>query len=290
MPTRSRGSSKELARAMRTAIVLMTAEAQAAHVGSSMSVADILAVLYSGGARIDPTRPDWPDRDRVVVSKGHASAAVLACLGISGYFETKRLREYCKDGSMLAGHVTRSGVPGVDFSTGSLGHGLPFAVGTALAAKRQGSDRRAFCVLSDGELDEGSVWEAALFASHHQLSSVIVLIDRNGIQSLGSTEDTIALEPLEDKWKAFGWSTSRIDGHDHSQIASAIRRAGRTTAPTCIVAETTKGKGVTFMEDQVVWHYRSLSGDPLADAIEQVTGERLTPADAWDRVVCAENL
>jgi len=253
----------------------MCSQARAAHIGSSLSVIDILSVLYCGEARVSPTQIDHPDRDCVIVSKGHAAAGTYAVLAEAGYFPPEWLDSYGMDGSLLGGHVTNS-VPGVELSTGSLGHGLPFGTGLALAAQRQGSDRQVYVVMSDGECDEGTTWEAALFAAHHNLGNVTVLVDRNGIQSLAATEETLRLEPFGDKWRAFGWRVIEVDGHDHVQLASALHEASLPDeAPTAIICRTIKGKGVSFMENTVVWHYRPPTGEDMQLAlIELADGAR----------------
>lgn len=262
--------SQELARASRICAVQMCGRAKAAHIGSALSVIDILSVLYSGAAHINPARVNDPERDIVIVSKGHAAAGVYAVLANAGFFPLTWLDDYCTDGNPLSGHVTKGWVPGVEFSTGSLGHGLPFGVGQALGRSLQARDGHVFVVMSDGEQDEGSNWEAALLAAHHELRNVTVIIDRNGIQSLGSTEATVRLEPLSDKWTAFGWVCVTVDGHDHASLAASITTARASNRPTAIIANTTKGKGVSFMEGEVLWHYRPATGDALSQALHEL--------------------
>ncbi len=246
----------------------MCATANASHIGSSLSVIDILAVLYGAVARVDPNRPAAGDRDIVLVSKGHAAAGVYAVLSAAGFIPESWLDDYCADGAPLGGHVTAHGVPGVELSTGSLGHALPFGVGQALAASRDGVDRRVYVVMSDGECDEGSNWEAALLAAHHGLGNLTVVIDRNGLQSLTTTEQTLRLEPLLDKWTAFGWEAAEVDGHDHEALETAVSR--RTEGPSVVVARTVKGHGVDYMENQVAWHYKSPSPEQLEVALRQL--------------------
>src|SRR5437588_4615569 len=212
-----------LARRIRQHTIRMVHRAGASHVGSCMSIADILAVLYGGILRVDPARPDWEDRDRFILSKGHAGAAVYATLPERGFFPIEWLETYCSNNSRLAGHLTHHGVPGVEISAGSLGHGLGIACGMALAGKRRGRPYRVFAVLSDGECDEGSTWEAALFAPHHHLDNLVAIVDYNKIQSFGAVKDVLDLEPFLDKWRAFGWSVREIDGHDVAQILDALR-------------------------------------------------------------------
>jgi transketolase len=261
----------ELARRIRVHCVKMTGTANASHIGSSLSTADLLAVLYGRFLRFDPARPDWPDRDRFILSKGHACTGLYAVLAESGYLPLSALETFYQNGSPLAGHATHKGVPGVEISSGSLGHGLPMATGMALAAQRDRADRRIYCMLSDGECDEGSTWEAALFAPHHKLDNLVAIVDYNKIQSFGRVKDVIDLEPLAAKWQAFGWGVREIDGHDLGQIEGAFAElpfvAGK---PSCIVAHTVKGKGVSFMEDQLVWHYRAPRGELMTQALAEL--------------------
>jgi transketolase len=261
----------ELARRIRVHCVQMTARANASHVGSALSAADLLAVLYGRILRFDPVRPEWPDRDRFILSKGHGCTALYAVLAEAGYFPVERLETFCEDGSPLLGHATHKDMPGVEVSTGSLGHGLPLATGMALAGRRDGKDYRVFCLVSDGECDEGSTWEPALLAPHHRLENLVTIVDYNKIQSLGRVEDVIDLAPLAEKWRAFGWATEELDGHDLSGIESAFRRLpfeqGR---PSCIVAHTVKGKGVSYMEDNLLWHYRAPRDELLDDALTEL--------------------
>lgn len=260
--------SEALALRSRRSALEMVAHSGASHIGSSLSMIDIAAVLYSGLARVSPELVADADRDIVVFSKGHAAAGAYAVLANAGFFPLESLDEFCKDGSPLTGHVTAGHIPGVEFSTGSLGHGLGFGCGVAVAARDGGSERRVFVVMSDGECDEGSVWESALFASHLGLTRLTVIIDRNGLQSFGSTEDTIALEPLADKWRSFGWHVTDVDGHDHAELRRAIHPV--RDRPNVVIAHTTKGRGVSFMEGQVQWHYVSPDPDQLATALAEL--------------------
>lgn len=250
--------------------VEMTGRANASHIGSALSTADLLAVLYGKVLRFDPKRPDWPDRDRFILSKGHACTALYGVLAEMGYFPLSDLETFYQNGSPLAGHATHKNMPGVEVSTGSLGHGLPLATGMALSAKRDEQMHRVFCMLSDGECDEGSTWEAALFAPHHRLDNLIVIVDYNKIQSLGRVADVINLEPLAQKWQAFGWGVLEISGHDLAAVEAALTGLPiKPGKPTCIVAHTVKGKGVSFMEDKLLWHYRA----PLGDLMDQALAE-----------------
>ena len=264
-------SVDELARRIRVHCVQMTARANASHVGGALSAADILAVLYGKVLRFDATMPDWPDRDRFILSKGHACTALYAALAETGYFPLEKLETFYADGSPLAGHATHKDMPGVEVSTGSLGHGLPLSTGMALAGRRDGRAYRVFCLVSDGECNEGSTWEPALFAPHHSLDNLVVLVDYNKIQSLGRVEEVIDLAPLADKWRAFGWATEELDGHDRRVLESALERVPfETGKPTCIVAHTVKGKGVSFMEDELLWHYRAPLGELMDQALAEI--------------------
>jgi len=263
--------SAALAKKIRLHALHMIHRAKSSHLGSAYSMADLLAVLYGRILRIDPQKPDSADRDRFVLSKGHACAALYAVLAEQGFFPKEWLEHFYENGARLAGHATHVGVPGVEVSTGSLGHGLPLACGMALAGKRDGQAYRVFTLLSDGECDEGSTWEAALFAPHHQLDNLIAIIDYNQIQSLGTVKEVLDLEPFADKWKAFGWAVHEIDGHDCAQIEHALTdvpcAAGK---PTCVIAQTVKGKGVSFMENKLLWHYRAPDRDEMARALAEL--------------------
>ena len=257
----------ELARRIRRHAVEMTHLGKSSHIGSVLSMADIIAVLYGQVMRVDPANPKWVGRDRFILSKGHAGAGIYAALAECGFFPLEKLRTHYQDGSDLSGHVSHKGIPGVEFSTGSLGHGLPVATGMAKAGQLDGATHRVFVVLSDGECDEGSNWEAILFAAHHMLSNLVVIVDFNKIQSLAPVAETLALEPFADKWLSFGWAVLEVDGHDHNALSSALSgRSGDERRPLCILAHTTKGKGVSFMENSVLWHYRTPQGDEYAAA------------------------
>jgi transketolase len=315
-----------LAQTIRGHALRMIAKAKASHVGTCLSMADLLAVLYGAFLRVDPKRPHWNERDRLIVSKGHGAAIVYAVLAERGFFPVDELMTYGQDGSRLTGHVSHH-VPGVELSTGSLGHGLPVGCGLALAAKRESvspdlhasasfpltpgpspegrgeksvgcglalaakrgsvspdlhassgfpltpgpspggrGEKCTYVILSDGELDEGSNWEAILFAGHHKLDQLTALVDYNKIQSFGSVKEVLDLEPLADKWRSFGWTVMEIDGHDHDAIKAALAadHAGR---PKVILAHTIKGKGVAYMEGELAWHYRSPDPKQLGEAL-----------------------
>ena len=264
-------SYRTLATQIRVHVLRMIHRAQSSHIGTSLSAADLLTVLYSKVLRIDPSRPDWIERDRFILSKGHGCAAVYAVLAERGFFSKEWLETYCQDGSHLAGHITHHGVPGVEASTGSLGHGLSIGCGMALAGKRDGRSYRVFVLLSDGECDEGSTWEAALFIPHHRLDNLVAIVDYNKIQSFGTVKEVLDLDPLASKWQAFGWATQDIDGHDFEQIENALLSVpfepGR---PSCIIAHTIKGKGVSFMENELAWHYTPPNDDELRRALAEL--------------------
>jgi transketolase len=262
---------RALAARIRAHALRMVHRARASHIGSCFSMSDLLAVLYGAVLRVRPTEPDWPGRDRLLVSKGHAAAAEYAALAEAGFFPTSWLDSYCSDGTRLAGHVSHHGVPGVEVSSGSLGHGLSFGCGMALAGKHDGADYRVFVLLSDGECDEGSIWEAALFAPHHRLDNLVAVVDYNKIQSFGSVREVLDLEPFAAKWQAFGWAVVEVDGHDHAQVLAALTALPRTPGrPTAVIAHTVKGKGVAFMEGQLRWHYQSPNDGQLAAALEEL--------------------
>lgn len=254
-------TSEQLAWLIRRHGIEMTHTARSSHIGAVFSVADIVAVLYADVMRCDPSTPKWSERDRLILSKGHAGAALYSALAESGFFPVRELITHGADGSRLSGHVSHL-LPGVDFSTGSLGHGLSAGAGMAYAAKKSGDDNhRVFVILGDGECDEGSVWEAALFANHFRLNNLIAITDYNKMQSLDFTENTLELDNLADKWRAFGWRVIEIGGNDHRQLKGAFDRTERERAlpphkPTMIIAHTVKGRGVSFMENDILWHYR----------------------------------
>ena len=260
-------AASELALAARREIIKMTAAAKASHVGSALSVVDILSVLYTENVNIAPENLEDIDRDIVILSKGHAASALYSVLALQGFFPMDWLKKYCENDAPLGGHVTSKGVPGVELSTGSLGHGLPYGLGIAMSRKMSGATGRIFVVMSDGECDEGTTWESAMIANHHNLNNLVVIVDRNGIQSLTFTEDTLKLEPFEDKWKAFGWETRVQNGHDYEALSSALDNSSK---PLCVIAETTKGKGVDFMENSVLWHYKSPADEDVKSAFSQL--------------------
>lgn len=263
-------SSEALARNGRARAAWMVSRSNSSHIGGAYSMADVLAVLYHDILRVRPAEPSWPDRDRFILSKGHATAVLYAMLAERGFFPVDELAHYGANGSRLMAHVSH-GVPGVEFSTGSLGHGLGFACGRALSARRTGKSWRVFAMLSDGELDEGSNWEAILFAPQHRLDNLVAVIDYNQIQSLGDVSEVLELAPLADKFRAFRWSVREVDGHDHGAIRDALGAVpwepGR---PSCLIARTVKGKGVDFLENQLLWHYRAPNAPQLTEILKQL--------------------
>ena len=256
---------------IRRSSLRMVHAARLGHPGGDLSAADILATLYAGVLRFDPHNPSWPDRDRFILSKGHCSAALYSTLAEAGYFPYQLLDEYMKPLSRLNGHPDRNKVPGVEANTGPLGHGLPVAVGAAKAAKITKAGWRTFVLTGDGELQEGSNWEAAMAASQFGLDNLTVIVDRNRLQQGDATERTISLEPLAERWCAFGWSVREVDGHDHLILTRTLRsvpfEAGR---PSCVIAHTHKGRGVSFMEDRAEWHHRVPTSEELARALAEL--------------------
>lgn len=259
----------ELAKRIRIHALKMTSSGGSSHIAAVFSSAEILAVLYSRIMKVRPDEPNWAERDRFILSKGHAGAGVYAVLAESGFFPIEKLRTHYQDGSDLSGHVSHKNIPGVELSTGSLGHGLSVGTGMALSAKLDGNLWRVFVLLSDGELDEGSNWEAILFAAHHQLDNLVAIIDYNKIQSLAPVSETLALEPLRAKWEAFGWNVLEVDGHDCQALESVFTKLS-PGKPNVVLAHTTKGKGVSFMENTVLWHYRTARGDEFEAALAEL--------------------
>jgi transketolase N-terminal domain/subunit/nucleoside-diphosphate-sugar epimerase len=268
-PGRRQTDVGRLARAIRGHALRMVHTANASHIGGCLSAADILAALYGQVLSVHPSTPDAEDRDRFLLSKGHAAAALYAVLAERGFFSRSVLGTFCADGSLLTGHASHL-VPGVEFSSGSLGHGLPVACGIALSLLNSSKKPRVFVLMSDGELDEGSNWEAALFASQHRLGNLLAIIDVNGLQGFGRTEDILSLEPLRAKWEAFGWRCLEVDGHDCAEIAAGLAQPARNRRPTVVIARTLKGRGVSFMEGELAWHYKSPKADQLRIALEEV--------------------
>jgi transketolase len=262
---------KHRAAQLRGKVVEMSHAAQAAHLASSLSCADILTAAYWHVLRVDPDRPDDPERDRFILSKGHAAAALYAALAMKGYFPLRELDTFCKDGGRLAEHPPANLLPGVEAATGSLGHGLPLGCGMALSGRIKGETFRVFALLSDGENNEGSVWEAAMFAAAQKLANVCVIVDYNKWQATARSDETLMLAPLRDKWAAFGWDAREIDGHDVGVLAEAMQRVPNGSGkPVALIAHTIKGKGVSFMEDDNNWHYRAPTADEVVSARKEL--------------------
>ena len=265
---------EEKARWVRQQVLEMALGAGAGHIAPAFSCTDILVALYQGGIlRVDPKNPKWEDRDRFILSKGQACAAQYAVLADMGYFPQDELKTYCRLGSKLGGH-SESNVTGVEAFTGSLGHGLPIGAGMALAGKIDKKDYITVVLVGDGEIQEGSNWEAAMFAAHHQLNKLVVVVDRNKLQAIDFTEDAFSLEPLEKKWEAFGWEVRTINGHSFKDMLSCMGdlRTRKSKRPVAIIARTTKGKGVSFMENKPIWHFRIPVGDEVEQARRELYG------------------
>jgi transketolase len=267
---------KARSKAVRKHILEMTTEAASGHPGGSMSALDVIVALYFYKMRHRPAEPTWPERDRFVLSKGHAAPALYSVLAECGYFAIAELKKFRQMGSFLEGHPCRKTVPGVDVSTGSLGQGLSIACGLALCAKMDKREHRIYAMLGDGECQEGQVWEAAMSSSHYKLDNLCVIVDRNSLQIDGSTEEVMSVEPLADKWASFGFNVLKIDGHNMSEIMNALDEAQMLKgAPTAIIAITTKGKGVSFMENVCEYHGKPLSRDQLCAALKELTQDEL---------------
>ena len=262
-------NSLELARRIRSHAIDMVHNGHAAHIAAALSAADIIAVLYADILNVDPRNPDMPERDRFIMSKGHAGVAVYAVLAECGFFPVSDLKNYYANGSVFSGHVSHKSVPGVEFSTGSLGHGIAVACGMALAARSAGKDYHVYTLIGDGECNEGVVWETALTANQYALDKFTVIVDRNGMQAMGHCEELMQMEPMADKWRSFGWTVLDVeDGNDHDQLRRAFC-APANGKPKCIIARTVKGKGVSFMENNLLWHYR----DPQGEFYDKVIAE-----------------
>ena len=260
----------DLARRIRINALKMTSKGNSSHIGAIFSMADVLAVLYENIMNYDSKNPKMNNRDRFILSKGHAGAGIYAVLAEKGFISKNDLATHYQNGSKLSGHISHKGIPGIEVSTGSLGHGLPIATGMALAGKINKQKHNIYTIISDGECDEGSNWESILFAAHHKLNNLTVVIDRNYLQSIKLTEETIELEPLAAKWLAFGWEVVEIDGHDFTEIFKALKKNTNSKAPKCIIAKTVKGKGVSFMENNNLWHYRSAQGQEFQRALKEL--------------------
>lgn len=261
---------KKVATSIRRNIVSMIANANSGHPGGSLSATDILTVLYFGVMRHNPQEPEWPDRDRFVLSKGHVAPGLYSVLAECGYFPVEELMTFRKIDSRLQGHAHHT-VTGVEMSAGSLGQGLSFSVGCALTGKLNNQDFRVYTLLGDGECDEGQVWEAAMAAPHFKLDNLCAIVDRNRMQIDGETSDIMELEPFADKWRAFGWNVIEVDGHDYTQLLDAFKKAAETKKqPTVLIARTIKGKGVSFMENVVDFHGKAPNAEQLEQALKEL--------------------
>ena len=264
---------EEKARQLRLSVVEMIGVGPVGHLGGSCSCADIVAALYYYRMSFDPKNPDKVDRDRFLLSKGHAAPVLYAALAEKGFFPKEELLKLRKTGHFLQGHPDMNKVPGVDMSTGSLGHGISVAAGMALAAKIDNKDYRVYCLLGDGEAEEGIVWEAAMAAAHYKLDNLLVILDHNGLQIDGPVKDVMNLEPLPDKWRAFGWNVLEVDGHNIEELTASLQVAKNFVGkPTIIIAKTVKGKGVSFMENQVGWHGNAPSAEQAEAALAELKG------------------
>ena len=269
--TDSLTETEEAARRIRRHIIRMLAEAGSGHPGGSLSAVEILSALYFRVLRHDPHNPSWPDRDRFILSKGHACPVLYATLAECGYLPVEELLTLRKMGSRLQGHAFAGSPPGVEMSSGSLGQGLSYSIGQCLAARLDGRDYRVYCLLGDGELDEGQVWEAAMAASHYSLDNLTAIVDRNGIQNDDFCDRTMTTDPLPAKWEAFGWRALEVDGHDLRQLIDALEQARATKGrPTVIIAHTVKGKGVDFMENNPEWHGKAPTPEQAEKALAQL--------------------
>jgi transketolase len=264
----------ERARVVRELTLTAIHRVQTGHPGSSLSMVELLTYLYFVYLRVRPSQPRWPERDHLLLSKGHGAPSYYATLALRGYFPTAELFTLRQLGSRLQGHPNAHDLPAVDVSTGSLGQGLSLAAGLALGWKHQRRDNRVVCVLGDGELQEGQNWEAAMAASAFHLDNLIAVVDRNGLQNDGVTEEIVPLDDLEAKWRAFGFQTATVDGHDFAELHTAFSHAGTAGRPTAIIARTVKGRGVSFMEGVTHWHHHPISDDELAAALAEITGGR----------------
>jgi transketolase len=273
---------KELAWAadeMRLKIIEMVVVAKGGHLGGAFSVLEILVSLYLGGIlRHDPKTPDWEERDRLILSKGHSCMALYNILARTGYFPIEMLDKYCEEGGLLAGHPEHDMVPGVEATTGSLGHGLPISVGLALGAKLRRKDWKVYCILGDGECNEGSVWEAFMAGPQFKLDNLVAIIDSNKLESLDLVENILSIEPLGERLRNFGWNIHEVDGHDIAQLLGVLRAVPQVNGkPTAIVAHTVKGRGVDFMEGVAKWHHRKLTAEEAQASRTQIK-ERLPHA------------
>lgn len=267
---------KGYANKIRQKCIKMLAAAGSGHPGGSLSVADIVAVLYFKTMRVDPTRPEWTERDRFILSKGHSCPAVYAALAMKGYFSEAYLKTFRQNGTILGGHPDMRKISGIDMTAGSLGHGLSVGLGMALAGKLNSQDYKVYVLLGDGELQEGQIWEAAMAAAHYKLENLVAIVDRNNLQIDGPTERVLSLGELKKKWEAFGWTVREVDGHDHEALIEVFDKIPfDNERPNLVLAATVKGKGISFMEDQVEWHGKGLTPELTAVALAELeAGEK----------------
>ena len=264
---------KRICRHVRKSIINTIADAKAGHTGGSLSEVEILTALYFRVMNIDPARPDMPERDRFVISKGHSSPGYYCTLAKRGYFDEAELAEFDKIDSMLQGHPCMLKTPGVDMSTGSLGQGLSAGIGMCLGRDKRGLDFNVYVLIGDGELQEGQNWEAAMYAGNHKLTGLVAIVDYNKVQLTGTVTDTLSLEPLADKWKAFGWQVLECDGHEVADVVQALEQAGESsTGPVVVIAHTVKGKGVSFIEGKYQWHGKAPSEEERQQALVEIDG------------------
>ena len=262
--------SKELAYRLRIHALKMVSHAHASHIGGILSCCEIVSVLYNDVIKYDVNNPKNPERDRVVLSKGHNGVVIYAVLAEMGFFSLEELKTYGDNGSKFSCHISHYGVPGVEVTTGSLGHGIGIACGMALNGKLHSKPFNVYCIIGDGECNEGAVWEAVMFAKQYKLSNLTIIVDANGMQAMGKTNDVINMTSMAEKWKAFGWTVIEVNnGHDCDQLRNAFS-IDSNGLPKVIIAKTVKGKGVSFMENQLIWHYRDPQGDQLNQALEEV--------------------
>ena len=261
-----------LAKKVRQHVLEMISTGGSSHIASVFSAVDILSVLYGAVMRIDPKKPNWSERDRFILSKGHGGAGVYAILAELGFIPKAWLKKHYQNGSLMSGHVSHKGISGVEWSTGSLGHGLSVGVGMAKTAKLDGKKFRTFVVLSDGECEEGTTLEAALFASHHKLDNLCVVVDYNKMQCIGSIEETLCLEPFRGKWESFGWAVKEVNGHNHNALKKVFSKLPfKKGKPSVVIAHTTRGKGVSFMEkDGLLWYFRTPKGEEYEAAKKEL--------------------
>lgn len=261
--------SYSLSKEIRKLSIEMVHNSNASHIGSALSIVDILAVLYNDILKFDSNNQNWEKRDKLILSKGHSCVALYAVLGLKNFFDIELLKTYGTNGSNFMNHISHK-VPGVEFSTGSLGHGLPYAVGIALGNKLKKIDSKVYVILGDGEVAEGSNWEALLFASHNKLDNLVVIIDNNNLQSLTTVDNTLSLEPYDKKFLSFGCNVVKVDGHDHEQLNKVFSFNNPHLKPNVVIAKTIKGKGVSYMENEVKWHYKSPNSEELSTAIKEI--------------------